>query len=69
MCFLTICGHALLLGVMAWMTATSSSAMSRTLVGWCVFLSSIFESIEMTLLAGFVENISQKTFCGGGRVQ
>ena len=66
MCFLTICRHALHLGVMAWMTATSSSTMSRIFVGWCVFLSSIFESIDMTPLPGFVEKYIPKDFVEAG---
>ena len=51
---------------MAWMTATSSSTMSRIFVGWCVFLSSIFESIEMTPLHGFVEKYMPKDFVEAG---
>ena len=46
--FLTICRHALDLGVIAWMTGSSLSAMSRIFVGWCVFLSTISESIDLT---------------------
>lgn len=60
--FLTICRHALHFGLIAWMTDTSSSTMSRIFVGWCVFLSSIFEYIEMTPLPGFVEKYMPKDF-------
>ena len=60
MCFLTISRHALLFGVLAWMTA----AMCKILVGWCFFLSSIFESIEMTPPPEFMEKYIPKDFMG-----
>ena len=42
--------------------------MSRIFVAWCVFLStcSIFESIGMTLLPGYVEKYMPKDFVEAG---
>ena len=66
MSFLTICKHALDLGRMGWMTSTSASTMSRVFVGWCVFLSSIFESINTTPLPSFVDKFMPKNFIEAG---
>ena len=64
--FLTICRHALDLGVIAWMTGSSISTMSRIFVGWCVFLSTIFESIDLTPLPGFLNDYMPKCFMESG---
>ena len=64
--FLTICKHALDLGIMGWMTSTRASTMSRVIVGWCVFLSSIFEFIYTTPLPGFVDKFMPKNFIEAG---
>ena len=64
--FLTICRHTLDLGVIAWMTGSSISTMSRIFVGWCVFLSTIFESIDLTPLPGFLNDYMPKCFMESG---
>lgn len=62
MCFLIICRYVLYFGVMVWMIVISLLIMFRIFVGWCVFLSSIFEFIEMILFFGFVEKYMLKDF-------
>ena len=64
--FLSVCRHALHLGVVAWMTGTSVSTISRIFVGWCVFLSSVFQAIDMSPLPGFVDTFMPKQFVDAG---
>ena len=66
LCFLSVCRHALHLGVVAWMTGTSASTISRIFVGWCVFLSSVFQAIDMSPLPGFVDTFMPKQFVEAG---
>lgn len=58
--------HALNLGVIAWMTGSSVSTMSRVFVAWCVLLSTVFDSIDMTPLPGFLDEFMPKGFLESG---
>ena len=62
MTFLTVCRHSLHLKVMAWMTQSSEATMSSFFfLAWAVFLSTLFESLDLSPLpkvfndAGFAE--------------
>lgn len=52
--------YVLYFGVMVWMMGISLLIMLRIFVGWCVFLSSVFEGIDMILLFGFVDKFMLK---------
>ena len=55
MAFFTICRHSLHLGIMARMVQTSVSTISRAFIGWAVFLSTVFECLELKPLPGIVQ--------------
>ena len=65
-CFFSICRHSLHLGVVSWMTGASISTVSRNVVAWAVFLSSLFECLELKPLPGFVEEFLPKEFIEAG---
>ena len=48
------------------MTGTSASTISRIFFGWCVFLSSVFQAIDMTPLPGLVNTFLPKQFVEAG---
>ena len=60
MTFLTVCRHFLHLKVMAWMTQSSETTISRVFVAWAVFLSTLFESLDLSPLPGFVDALLPK---------
>ena len=41
---------------MAWMTQSSEATISRVFVAWAVFLSTLFECLDLSPLPGFVES-------------
>lgn len=61
--FLTVCRRPLHLKVMAWMTQSSEATISRVFVAWAVFLSTLFESLDLSSLPGFVEALLPKWRC------
>ena len=65
-CSFSICRHSLHLGVVSWMTGPSISTVSRNSVAWAVFLSSLFECLELKPLPGFVEEFLPKEFIEAG---
>lgn len=66
LCFFSICRHSLHLGVVSWMTAASTSTVSRNFCAWAVFLSSLFECLELKPLPGFVEEFLPREFIEAG---
>lgn len=66
MCFLTICRHTLLLGVMGFMANASDSTLSRSFSAWAVFLSNVFDTIDLSLLPGEVSSLLPRDFWASG---
>ena len=66
MTFLTVCRHSLHLKVMAWMTQSSEATISRVFVAWAVFLSTLFECLDLSPLPGFVDAFLPKVFRDAG---
>ena len=60
-CFFSICRHSLHLGVVSWMTVASTSTVSRKVCVWAVFLSSLFEYLELKPLPGFCSLILRRS--------
>ena len=69
MTFLTVCRHSLHIKVMAWMTQSSEATISRVFVAWAVFLSTLFECLDLSPLPGFVEAFLPKVFKDAGFVE
>lgn len=66
MCFLTICRHTLLLGIMGFMTSTSESTQSRIFSAWAVFLFTVFDAIDLSPLPGEVSSLLPRDFWASG---
>lgn len=66
LCFLTICRHTLHLGIMAFLTNTSDSTMSRIFSGWAIFLSTLFHSIDLSPYPGEIISLLPKDFWSSG---
>lgn len=66
MCFLTICWHTLHLGIMGFMTSTSETTQSRIFSAWAVFLSTVFDSIDLSPLPGEVSSLLPRDFWASG---
>ena len=48
MCFMTICRHTLHLGITGYMSGTSVSTQSRIFTAWAVFLSTLFDQLDLS---------------------
>ena len=48
MCFMTICRHTLHLGITGYMSGTSVSTQSRIFTAWAVFLSTLFNQLDLS---------------------
>ena len=66
MAFFTICRHSLHMGIMARMVQTSVSTISRAFIGWAVFLSTVFECLELKPSPGFVQAYLPQEFYDAG---
>lgn len=66
MTFLRVCRHFLHLKVMVWITQSSKATVSRVFVAWAVFLSTLFECLDLTPLPAFVEALMPKVFNDAG---
>ena len=66
MCFLTICRHTLHLGIMGFMTSTSASTQSRIFCTWAVFLSTVFDALDLSPLPGEVSSLLPRDFWASG---
>ena len=50
---LTICRHGLRQGVMGYMAGKSKATIQRIFIGWVIFLSTLFNEIELKQPSGF----------------
>ena len=66
LCYFTICRHTLHLGVMAFLTNTSDSTISRIFSAWSIFLSTLFDSIDLSPYPGEVISLLPKEFWSSG---
>ena len=66
MSVLTICRHGLNQGVMAFILDKSKSTMQRIFVGWVIFLSTIFNEIDLKPASGFLLKKMPKSFIETG---
>ena len=66
LCYFTICRHALHLGVMTFLTNTSDSTISRIFSAWSIFLSTLFDSIDLSPYPGEVISLLPKEFWSSG---
>ena len=62
MCFLTTCRHTLHLGLMGFMTNTSDSTQSRIFSAWAVFLSTVFDAVDLSPLPGEESSLLPRDF-------
>ena len=63
---LTICRHGLNQGVMAYILDKSKSTMQRIFIGWIIFLSTIFNEIDLKPASGFLFKKMPKSFIETG---
>lgn len=66
MCFLTIFRHTLHIGIMGFMTNTSDSTQSRMFRTWRIFLSTVFDTIDLSPLPGEVSSLLPRDFWASG---
>ncbi|XP_028518951.1 uncharacterized protein LOC110252056 [Exaiptasia diaphana] len=66
MTFFTVSRHSLHLSVMAWMVQGSEATISRCFCGWAVFLSTLFDCLDLRPLPGFVQAFLPKVFEDAG---
>ena len=66
LCFLAICRHTMHLGVMAFMTNTSESTQSRIFTAWAVFLSTLFDTLDLSPCPGEIASLLPKDFWVSG---
>ena len=57
MYFMTICIHTLHLGITGYMTGTSASTQSRIFTAWAVFLSTVFDQLDLSPYPGKVRSL------------
>ena len=57
MCFMIICRHTLPLGITGYMTGTSASTQSSIFTAWAVFLSTLFDQLDLIPCPGEVPGI------------
>ena len=69
MAFFTVCRHSLHLGIMARMVQTSVPTISRAFIGWAIFLSTVFECLDLKPLPGFVQTYLSQEFYDAGYVE
>ena len=63
---LTICRHGLHQGVMAFMLKKSKSTMQRIFIGWVMFISTIFNQLDLKPTQGFLLKKMPKSFIETG---
>lgn len=66
MCFMTVCRHTLHLGIMGFMTNTSDSTQSRIFTAWAVFLSTLFDQLDLSPCPGEVLSLLPMDFYASG---
>ena len=66
MCFMTICRHTLHLGITGYMTGTSASTQSRIFTAWAVFLSTVFDELDLSPCPGEVLSLLPVEFYASG---
>ena len=66
MCFMTVCRHTLLLGIVGYMTGTSVAAQSRIFTAWAVFLSTLFDQLDLSPCPGEVLSLLPLDFYASG---
>lgn len=66
MCFLRICRHTPHLGITGFMANTSDSTHSRIFSAWAVFLSTVFDAIDLSPLPGVVSSLLPRDFWASG---
>ena len=66
MCFMTICRHTLHLGITGYMTGTSVSTQSRIFTAWAVFLSTLFDQLDLRPCPGEVLSLLPLEFYASG---
>lgn len=69
MAFFTVCRHSLHLSIMARMVQTSVLTISRAFIGWAIFLSTVFECLDLKPLPGFVQAYLPQEFYDTGYVE
>ncbi|XP_065645521.1 uncharacterized protein LOC136075992 [Hydra vulgaris] len=65
---LTLCRHALYLGVIGFMAGVSKSIMYRVFTGWVVFLSTIFLEINLKVKSTYISLMMPSVFKKTGHV-
>ena len=66
MCFMTICRLTLHLGITGYMTGTSASTQSRIFTAWAVFLSTVFDQLDLSPCPGEVLSLLPLEFYASG---
>ena len=66
MCFMTVCRHILHLGIVGYMTSTSVSTQSRIFTVWIVFLSILFDQLDLSPCPGEVLSLLPLDFYASG---
>lgn len=66
MCFMTVCRHTLHLGIIGYMTGTSASTQSRIFTAWAVFLSTLFDQLNLSPCRGEVLSLLPLDFYASG---
>ena len=66
MCFMTVCRHTLHLGIVGYKTGTSVSTQSRIFSAWAVFLSTLFDQLDLRPCPGEVLSLLPLDFYASG---
>ena len=66
MCFMTVCRHTLHLGIVGYKTGTSVSTQSRFFSAWAVFLSTLFDQLDLRPCPGEVLSLLPMDFYASG---